>query len=71
MLRERGSGNALRIALAAVAALLLAATLVVAYLLLDTNRLKGPLARLIRAQTGRDLTHSGDLSLDLGEVFGD
>ena len=65
MLRERG-GNALRIALVALAAFVLVVTLILAYFLLDTNRLKRPLARLIRAETGRDLTISGDLSLQLG-----
>ena len=63
---ETGSGKALRIALAVFGALVLVLGSIVVYFLLDTNRLKGPLAKLISAQTGRDLTINGDLSLQLG-----
>jgi len=66
MREERGSRKVLRIALATLGALLLIVGSIVAYFLLDTNRLKGPLARLVSAQTGRDLSISGDLSLQLG-----
>jgi uncharacterized protein involved in outer membrane biogenesis len=64
--RSWAGGRALRIALAALAALALVIGAVLAYLLLDTNRLRGPLARLISERTGRDFTISGDLSLRLG-----
>ena len=63
---ERDSDKVLRIALAVFGALVLILGSVVVYFLLDTNRLKGPLAKLISAQTGRDLTIHGDLSLHLG-----
>ena len=66
MVRARGRGTAVRIALTTVVALSLVVLCVVAYFLLDTNRLKGPLARLVRAQTGRAFAVSGDLSLQLG-----
>ena len=66
MLQERGSRKVLRIALATLGALILLIGSTAAYYLLDTNRLKGPLARLVSAQTGRVLTISGDLFLHLG-----
>jgi uncharacterized protein involved in outer membrane biogenesis len=63
---ERGNGKGLRIALAVFGALVLILGSIVVYFLLDTNRLKGPLAKLISAQTGRELTINGDLFLHLG-----
>jgi hypothetical protein len=63
---EGGGGKALRIALAALAALAIAAGSAVAYFLLDTNRLKAPLERWVSARTGRDLTIGGDLRVQLG-----
>jgi len=69
MLREGGGGKALRIALAALAALVIATGSAVAYFLGDTNRLKGPLESWIRARTGRELTIGGDLRLHLGRTL--
>jgi uncharacterized protein involved in outer membrane biogenesis len=66
MPREGGGGKPLRIALAALAALVVAAGSAVAYFLLDTNRLKAPLEKWVSARTGRDLRIGGDLRVQLG-----
>jgi len=63
---ETGSGKGLRVALAVFGTLVLILGSIGVYFLLDTNRLKGPLAKLISAQTGRDFAINGDLSLHLG-----
>lgn len=52
--------------LAALGVLLLA--IVVVLLLWDWNWFKGPLERMVKAQTGRELRIGGDLDVDLGRV---
>ena len=44
------------------------AALVVLLVLFDWNWLKGPVQRIVKAQTGRDFVIAGDLDVDLGRI---
>ena len=47
---------------------LLALALLVLWLLFDWNWLRGPIARVVHAQTGREFEIAGDLDVDLGRI---